>query len=74
MAVHRRRSRRARSKPLDLGGGAPAELEPKTTDVSAQEIDEPPKFVEEMVRNEPVSEKILDRLESWKRSLLDLTM
>lgn len=74
VAVDVRRSRRAKIKPLDLTGGEAAKLEPKTTDVSAQEIDEPPKFDEEMVRHEPAQEKILDRLESWKRSLLDLTM
>jgi very-short-patch-repair endonuclease len=74
VAIDVRRSRRAKIKPLDLGDGASSELVPKTADVSAQEIDEAPKFAEDMVRADPAQEKILDRLESWKRSLLDLTM
>jgi hypothetical protein len=40
----------------------------------AQVLDEAPQFEEEMERRPQKDERPLDRLESWKRSLLDLTL
>ena len=40
----------------------------------AQVLDEAPQFEEEMERRPQKDESPLDRLESWKRSLLDLTL
>jgi very-short-patch-repair endonuclease len=74
LAVDIRRARAARIKPLDLGGGGGPVIEPKTFAAKAHILDEAPKFEEEMDRRPQSEERPLDRLESWKRSLLDLTL
>jgi very-short-patch-repair endonuclease len=74
LAIDVHRARSAKVRPLDLGT-AEATIAPKTTTETAQEVGEVPQFEEELSeRREPESEKALDRLEIWKRSLLDLTL
>ena len=74
LAVDVRRARTARIKPLDLGGGNGTVIEAKTSSPEAQVLEEVPQFEEEMDRCWQNDERPLDRLESWKRSLLDLTL
>ena len=50
-------------------------IRPVTATVTAQEVGEIPQFEEDLdKRREPVAEKNLDRLEVWKRNLLDLSL
>lgn len=74
VAVDVRRARSAGVKPLDLGGGTGPVIEAKTSPAEAQILDEAPKFEEELTKRPQKEDKPLDRLESWKRSLLDLTL
>jgi hypothetical protein len=74
VAVDIRRARSAGVKPLDLGGGTGPVIEAKASPAEAQRLDEAPKFEEELSKPLQKDEKPLDRLESWKRSLLDLTL
>lgn len=75
LAIDVRRARSAKIRPLDLSGSSEPTIAPAATAGMAQEVGEVPQFEEELdKRREPVAEKTLDRLESWKRSLLDLTL
>ncbi|MBG0809900.1 DUF3320 domain-containing protein [Methylosinus sp. H3A] len=74
LAVDIRRARIASIKPLDLGGNTGPVIEPKASAIEAQVLEETPRFAEEMDRRKKRDDKPLDRLESWKRSLLDLTL
>jgi len=74
VAIDIRRARSAGVKPLDLGGGTGPVIEAKTSPAEAQKLDEAPKFEEELTKRPQKEDKPLDRLESWKRSLLDLTL
>ena len=59
---------------ISSGSAEPA-IRPVTTTVTAQEVGEIPQFEEDLdKRREPVPERNLDRLEIWKRNLLDLTL
>jgi Protein of unknown function (DUF4011)/REase_MTES_1575/AAA domain/Protein of unknown function (DUF3320) len=74
LAVDVRRARSAKIRPLDLSGSEAA-IRPVTTTVTAQEVGEIPPFEEDLdKRRDPAPERILDRLEIWKRNLLDLTL
>ena len=74
MAVDVRRARARQIRPLDLGDGKGASSAPATTETAIDiGLDGPPRFVEEMVVVEEKEEQI-DRLEKWKRKLLDLTL
>ncbi|MEY9548414.1 hypothetical protein ABIF67_002479 [Bradyrhizobium japonicum] len=75
LAVDVRRARSAKIRPLDLSGSAEAAIRPVATTVTAQEVGETPHFEEDFdKRRDPVPERNLDRLEIWKRNLLDLTL
>ncbi|WP_292613267.1 DUF3320 domain-containing protein [Nitrobacter sp. 62-13] len=75
LAIDVRRARAAKIKPLDLSGAADPAITPATQPATAQEVGEVPLFEEELdKRREPASEKTLDRLETWKRNLLDLSL
>jgi hypothetical protein len=75
VAIDVRRARSAKIRPLDLGGSAEPAITPKATAQTAQEVGEVPQFEEDLdQRPEPAPEKTLDRLETWKRNLLDLTL
>jgi hypothetical protein len=75
LAIDVRRARAAKIRPLDLAGSTEPAIRPVTATVTAQEVGEIPKFEEELdKRREPVAEKNLDRLEVWKRNLLDLSL
>ena len=75
LAVDVRRARSAKIRPLDLSGSAEPAIRPVAATVTAQEVGEIPQFEEDLdKRREPVPERNLDRLEIWKRNLLDLTL
>ena len=75
LAVDVRRARSAKIRPLDLSGSAEPAIRPVAATVTAQEVGEIPQFEEDLdKRREPVPERNLDRLETWKRNLLDLTL
>jgi very-short-patch-repair endonuclease len=75
LAIDVRRARSAKIRPLDLGGSADAAIKPRDIAQVAQEVGEIPQFEEELdKRHEPASDKPLDRLEVWKRNLLDLSL
>lgn len=76
LALDVRRARSAKIRPLDLSGSAEPAIRPVTgTATIAQEVGEVPHFEEELdKRREPAPEKNLDRLEIWKRNLLDLSL
>jgi very-short-patch-repair endonuclease len=75
VAIDVRRARAAKIRPLDLSGSIEPTITPVTATVTAQEVGEIPQFEEELdKRREPVPEKNLDRLEVWKRNLLDLSL
>lgn len=70
--IHRCRLRGIR--PLDLGGAGQLGIAPVETKPVDLVISAPPVFREEIPPAEIVEEKALDRLERWKRRLLDLTL
>ena len=75
IAIDVRRARSAKIRPLDLSGSTEPAIRPVTTTVIAQEVGEIPQFEEDLdKRREPVPERNLDRLEIWKRNLLDLSL
>jgi very-short-patch-repair endonuclease len=75
IAIDVRRARSAKIRPLDLTGSTDPAIQPVTSIATAQEVGEVPQFEEELdKRREPTPEKNLDRLEKWKRSLLDLSL
>ncbi|MDI4237762.1 DUF3320 domain-containing protein [Bradyrhizobium sp. Arg237L] len=75
LAIDVRRARSAKIRPLDLSGSGEPTITPAAAAPIAQEVGEVPQFEEDLdKRREPVPERNLDRLEIWKRSLLDLTL
>ncbi|WP_407176383.1 DUF3320 domain-containing protein [Bradyrhizobium sp. STM 3562] len=75
LAIDVRRARAAKIKPLDLSVSAAPAITPAAQPQTAQEVGEVPLFEEELdKRREPASERSLDRLETWKRNLLDLSL
>jgi hypothetical protein len=75
IAVDVRRARSAKIRPLDLSSSIEPAIRPITTTVTAQEVGEIPQFEEDLdKRREPTPERNLDRLEIWKRNLLDLSL
>jgi Protein of unknown function (DUF4011) len=75
LAVDVRRARSAKIRPLDLSGSTEPTIAPTATSPLAQDVGDVPQFEEDLDRpSEPVPKKALDRLEFWKRSLLDLTL
>ncbi|WP_342740060.1 DUF3320 domain-containing protein [Bradyrhizobium sp. B117] len=75
LAIDVRRARSAKIRPLDLSGSGEPTITPAAAAPIAQEVGDIPQFEEDLGKQrEPVSERNLDRLEIWKRSLLDLTL
>ncbi|MEH2545593.1 hypothetical protein V1283_002238 [Bradyrhizobium sp. AZCC 2262] len=76
LAIDVRRARSAKIRPLDLSVSAEPAIRPITDTMTiAQEVGEIPRFEEDLdKRREPITEKNLDRLEIWKRNLLDLSL
>jgi hypothetical protein len=72
-AIDVRRARKAQIRPLNLGGSA-AWIEPNVQAANPHELDAPPAFEEEQPAKPPKEERSLTRLESWKNSLLDLSL
>ncbi|MFQ3459892.1 DUF4011 domain-containing protein, partial [Bradyrhizobium sp. UFLA01-814] len=75
LAIDVRRARSAKIRPLDLSGSGEPTITPAGAPSIAQEVGDVPKFEEDLDKpREPISERNLDRLEIWKRNLLDLTL
>ena len=75
LAIDVRRARSAKIRSLDLSGSNEPAIAPATAAPVAQEVGEPPLFEEELdKRREAAPGKPLDRLETWKRNLLDLSL
>lgn len=74
LAVDVRRARAAGVKPMDLGAGADPAAQANVGPAPELALEEAPHFDEEFVERAPQDKKPLDRLESWKRALLDLSM
>ena len=75
LAIDVRRARSAKIRPLDLSGSNEPTISPATAEPVAQEVGEVPSFEEELdKRREATPTKSLDRLETWKRNLLDLSL
>lgn len=75
LAIDVKRARSAKIRPLDLSGASEPTITPSGAPSVSHEVGEVPKFEEDLDKpHEPVSEKSLDRLEVWKRNLLDLTL
>jgi Protein of unknown function (DUF4011)/AAA domain len=73
-AVDVRRARKAQIRPIDLGESSASPLEPKLQAAPLHELDTPPGFEEEQPVKPSKEERTLTRLESWKNSLLDLSL
>lgn len=77
LAIDIARARAAQIRPLDLGNAAatvapsPAPTEAPTVDLG---LDTPPSFADDVQVQEIVVDEPTDRLEKWKRKLLDLTL
>ncbi|WP_271565787.1 DUF3320 domain-containing protein [Bradyrhizobium sp. CCBAU 11386] len=75
LAIDVRRARSAKIRPLDLSGSGEPTITAAAAAPIVQEVGDVPQFEEDLDKpREPVSERNLDRLEIWKRSLLDLTL
>jgi very-short-patch-repair endonuclease len=74
LAVDVRRARAAGVKPMDLGRGAEPAAEANVTPAAELILEEAPQFEEEFDARAQRDARPLDRLESWKRALLDLSM
>jgi very-short-patch-repair endonuclease len=75
LAVDVHRARSAKIRPLDLGTSAEPAIAPKTTTQAAQDVGEVPQFEDDFDKGRaPPIDRVLDRLETWKRNLLDLTL
>jgi hypothetical protein len=73
LAVDVRKARAADIRPLDLS--SPSEtITPNVAPAQTVDIEEPPAFEEDMDRSAPAPDRVVDRLEAWKNSLLDLTL
>uniref|UniRef100_A0A973WVA5 DUF3320 domain-containing protein n=1 Tax=Bradyrhizobium quebecense TaxID=2748629 RepID=A0A973WVA5_9BRAD len=75
LAIDVRRARSAKIRSLDLSDSNEPAITPATAAPVAQEVGETPLFEEELdKRREATPGKPLDRLETWKRNLLDLSL
>ena len=74
LAVDVRRARAAGVKPMDLGRGAEPAAEANVAPAAELIVEEAPQFEEEFDARAQRDARPLDRLESWKRALLDLSM
>jgi hypothetical protein len=75
LAIDVRRARAAKIRPLDLSSSSEPTITPAAAVPAAQDVGEVPLFEEDIDRRpEPAPDKPLDRLETWKRNLLDLSL
>jgi very-short-patch-repair endonuclease len=75
LAIDVKRARSAKIRPLDLSGSGEPTITPSGAPSVSHDVGAVPKFEEDLDKpREPVSERSLDRLEVWKRNLLDLTL
>ncbi len=75
LAIDVRRARARQIRPLDLGGEQSINLDTSTAAPPQQlDFDELPFLAEESVISEAPVDERLDRLDNWKRRLLDLTL
>ena len=73
-AIDIRRARKAQIRPLDLGGSPANTIAPNVQAATAHELEPAPAFEEEQPAQAPKEERAATRLESWKNSLLDLSL
>lgn len=75
VAIDIRRCRRRGIRPMDLGGPRPTDLAPVETAALNQPLSAPPAFQDDEVQQPAeVADEAVDRLDSWRRKLLDLTL
>ncbi|WIW45412.1 DUF3320 domain-containing protein [Bradyrhizobium sp. 62B] len=75
LAIDIKRARSAKIRPLDLSFASEILVPAVSERHTSQGVGEIPAFEEELDKQrEPISDKNLDRLETWKRNLLDLTL
>lgn len=74
LAIDVRRARAAGGKPMDLAGRPGPAAQANVSEAREIALDEAPCFEEEFVERPQQEKKPLDRLESRKRALLDLSM
>ena len=73
-AIDLHRARKEQIRPLDLLGSTGTPIEPKARAAVPQELDAAPVFEEEHQAQVPKEERVFTRFESWKNSLLDLSL
>ena len=73
-AIDVRSARKAQIRPLDLGGSSAGTIEPNVRAATPHELDAAPVFEEEQQAQAPKEERVFTRFESWKNSLLDLSL
>jgi very-short-patch-repair endonuclease len=73
-AVDVHRARKAQIRPLDLGGSSASPIAPNVQAATPHELEAAPVFEEEQAAQPSREERALTRLESWKNSLLDLSL
>ncbi|MBV1708121.1 MAG: DUF3320 domain-containing protein [Hyphomicrobiales bacterium] len=73
LAVDVRKARAADIRPLDLSSPSDA-ITPNVAPAQTIDVEDPPAFEEDMDRSAPAPDRVIDRLEAWKNSLLDLTL
>ncbi|WFU23718.1 DUF3320 domain-containing protein [Bradyrhizobium sp. CB1717] len=75
LAIDVKRARSAKIRPLDLSISGESITPAEGAPTVSHEVGEIPKFEEDLDKpREPLAERNLDRLELWKRNLLDLTL
>ncbi|SEH87233.1 DUF3320 domain-containing protein [Tardiphaga sp. OK245] len=75
LAIDVRRARATKIRPLDVAPAGDGAVKPQDTVAVAQDVGEVPDFEEELDRKrEPAADRPTDRLETWKRNLLDLSL
>ncbi len=74
LAINLSRARIARIRPLELDAGAGPALAPDAAPVAAQTREDAPAYEDDLTPRAVAPDKTLDRLETWKRKLLDLTL
>ena len=73
-AIDVRSARKAQIRPLDLGGSSAGSIKPNVQAATPHELEAAPVFEEEQTAQPPREERALTRLETWKNSLLDLSL
>ena len=73
-ALDVRAARKAQIRPLDVGGSGGSVIEPRVAGSAPQALAAAPAFEEEQPAPIPKEARVFTRFESWKNSLLDLSL